>query len=281
MKKSHKLLIGVGLVSLFSLGILVGKHGDADERKIYIPSAGIREKLVMEIGDAEENNLVENELPTSLQLSQIEKDHMIIQNKQNDAGTNYEKVFSLDGLQEVKNTKGISLLMFNNVIDYRPLGEMTNLEHIQLYLDTSNSDSAVNKPVDVSFVEKLKKLRIFDGGGLPVLDLTPFNTLDNIEKVFMSGTVEGGAPIAVSKKNKSTIVANPVTYSKQFDHAILKVGAYDLDGNEVPVTVSGDNFFVSGINEETNALTFEIEKTDPENNYISHTLRYTCPISWY
>lgn len=274
MKKSHKLLIGVGLVSLFSLGILAGKYGQADEKKVYIPSAGIREQVIKEISNGEENNIVENELPTSTQLGQIKENHIIFSNQ-------YEESTSLEGLQGIKDTKGISLLMFNNVIDYRPLGGMTNLQHIQLYFDPNAGDSAIRKPIDISFVTKLKKLRIFEGAGLSVLDLTPFNELDNIEQLYMSGEVNGGAPIAVSKKNRSAIIGNPVTYSKQFDSAALSVKAYNVEGEEVPVTVSGNNFFVSNIQSETNSLTFEIEKTNPNNRYISHSIRYTAPLNWY
>ncbi|EOL45963.1 hypothetical protein [Enterococcus caccae] len=167
MKKSRKWLIGVGMLSLFGLGILVGKYGEADEKKVYIPSAGIREQVIKEISHSEENNNVENELPTSTHLAQIKEDHIIFSNQ-------YEESTSLEGLQEIKDVKGISLLMFNNIIDYRPLGGMENLQYIQLYYFPDTEDPVSKKAVDVSFVKNLKKLRIFDGGVLPVLDLTPF-----------------------------------------------------------------------------------------------------------
>ncbi|EOL45964.1 hypothetical protein I580_02062 [Enterococcus caccae ATCC BAA-1240] len=49
----------------------------------------------------------------------------------------------------------------------------------------------------------------------------------------------------------------------------------------MPVTVSGNNFFVSDIESETNKFTFEINKVDSKNEYINHFIRYTAPLNWY
>lgn len=264
MKKYTKGIVGLTCLGLLLGGVLLSSQGQADEEKVYIPERDVRSSIINAIQNTSEE-IVENETPT---LSQIES----LDNELYIGGT--PELRSLEGLNYAKNVKHLRMESMYGVSDYRPIGQMENLETFFVY--PSHSMEETNKLSDINFVKNLTKLKSFTAMGFPVVDLTPFNELPNLEEVRISNSFPSNYTVSVDRSEKSTVIKNPVTYSSQFSQNFVQEITANAD-----VTIDGNNLVIENINELSDAIDLTVHATAGSNGQYSYYLNYTIEINWY
>lgn len=268
--KIRKLFFSV-LVVGFVVGGISFNQGMADEKRVFIPDEETRERIITEI-TANGGEVVENETPTVSQMESITELNL-------DGGNRIELgdgTRSIEGIDYAKNVKTIRLSDMVNLKDYRPLGEMTNLESLYIFHGADSEEFLREK--EIGFVENLASLKVFSGD-YPVLDLTPFNNLDHLNRLYIMTNIRSSTKLSVSGETKSVTIANPVTYSKQFSKN-FEQEIYDANNSDV--LVSGENITISNIPEGVEELELLINaSSNSEDGYNLYNLRLILDVVWY
>lgn len=264
--KVCSVLLTVGVVGG---GLLFASNGSADEERAYIPDSSIRETLIGAIENSEEGLVVENGLPTVSQLEQI------------DAYINIDgdQIRSLEGMENLKNVKELQAVQLTNVMDYRPLAGMTSLEWINLYQPSQNQEG-INE-TSLSFVKDLKKLKEFHAAGCNTFDLTPFNELNNLTSISISGDeYRTDIPQIISKSEKTATIINPVKLSKQFDGVQFEVEAYDEQKQLTPSYKDGV-ITIPDIDLQSTAVTIRISAyKGTKAGEFTYGIKFSVPLHW-
>lgn len=159
------------LVCSFCWGV---SEVSADESKVYIPCSDLRESVI-QYSQIENNEIIENELPTIKQIQNVE-------------GEIFAGCFgSLEGVQYAKNASKLNCSGFG-VMDFRPITGMTNLEEFYSY--AAGIDELPDAILDIRPFGKLKKIKSLQFGAADIQDLTVLDELPNIE-TFMQLTMRG------------------------------------------------------------------------------------------
>lgn len=264
MKKTIRGIVGLGCLGLLLGGLLISAQGKADEEKVYIPERDVRTAIINAIQRNEEE-IVENETPTLSQIEELDNDLYI--------GGNPE-LRSLEGLNYATNVKHLRMESMYDVSDYRPVGQMENLETFFVY--PSHSMEETNKLSDINFVKSLTKLKSFTAIGFPVLDLTPFNNLQQLEEIQISNYFPSNYTVSVDRNEKSVVIENPVVYSSQFSQNFVQNVSVNAD-----VTIDNNNFLIENIDENSETLELTVHATAGSNGEYSYYLNYTIGINWY
>ncbi|MBP1046487.1 hypothetical protein I6N96_09335 [Enterococcus sp. BWM-S5] len=274
MKKSVKILLSMfGAAAILSAGFALGQRTTADERRVYIADENLRAAIIDEARwnpETGEEEIIENELPTVDQVARIE---MI----------DFSDVRSLEGVQYIKDARRFSYSVTrNDVIDFRPLSEMENLEELYIY----SSEEYGHKPLDISSFGNLSNLRRLDlNYYAQVLDFSSLSSLENLETLNATG---GGmielSPLYVSRETREAIIGHPVTYSTQFDgersvfaDLVDTNGAYTFD---VEVSLDGDKVTVSDLDVNTARIEFTFYASAETAGFGART-GCSLPIIWY
>ncbi|MBL1225032.1 hypothetical protein [Enterococcus sp. BWR-S5] len=263
--------LGMGLVAVGVLGSLgFAAKADAEEvdERVYISNSSLRYWINDSLSNNGEN--VENELPTVGQLNGLTGTF--------DGSVGDSSSYSLEGIQHMKNVKNFGLVLGGNIIDFRPLSDLSTVENFHF----GHAHGEPWGPVaDISFVENWQNLQQFTFDKV-VFDLSPLDNADNLTYAHFSGSLGTvGAKQAISKANRELVMANPVTYSKHFGDDVL-VDSYD--NLEIEVKNSGDLFIIKDIPENTESITILISNQtndwEADKSY-SHLATYKIPLVWY
>ncbi|MBP1046488.1 hypothetical protein I6N96_09340 [Enterococcus sp. BWM-S5] len=274
MKKSVKVSLSFLAVSTAIVASFVlGQRTTADEKKVYIPDESIRASVIGQAGwnpETGEEEVIENELPTVSQMERVES-------------LQFGGVRSLEGIQYAKNVRYLSYsLPANDVVDFRPLAEMENLETLSIHASSEEGD----KVLDISAFSELKNLKRLDlGYYVQVLDFSPLSELENLEKILVTGT--GGVELPtmyVSRASRELIMSHPVTYSTQLDGE-QSVQAYGLDssgeyGDTVEVHLDGNRVTASNLDESIARIEFSFNVFSTDGMSGAQT-NCSVPIIWY
>ncbi|MBP1047093.1 hypothetical protein I6N96_12500 [Enterococcus sp. BWM-S5] len=280
-------ILGVGLVTVGLLGL--AGISSADEQKVYIPNAYVRQYLLQGAGLHPDE--VENQLPTISQLETItEHDESLLLMVGHDEGAVSE---SLEGLDYVKNVKTIMLNGGSGVTDFRPLrGAKDSVEVIDHY-SPGSLDLAYDNAVDLSFLDGFTKLKNFHMV-MNVTDLSAFDSIPTMERINIDNEGDDRAitsgKIGVSRSNKALVMANPIIYSTHFSNqpnAQLRIKTDT--GATVSIVVRDDMFYITDIPVDAKTLTmtiekdteFEIDSEDADMGYAHHRVTCEYEIKWY
>lgn len=269
MKKWVKVCSILAIGGIIGSGLFFTANGSADEEKAYIPDSKVRETLISFIENSEEGALVENELPT---ISQLEKLDSYI-------NVHGDQIRSLEGMEHLKNVKELQAVQLTNVMDYRPIGGMTSLEWLNLYQPSSNLEG-INE-TSLSFVKELKQLKAFQAANFNTFDLTPFNELEHLTTISISGNeYRTDIPQMISKTTRQVEIINPVRLSKQFDGAQIEVEAYDGQRQLDPSYENGV-IVVPDIDIQSTTIEIRVSANNSSSTgeYVYSTM-FTIPLRW-
>lgn len=266
--KMKSKLLGVGITVLMLGGGFLAAQGQANETKVYIPGSDVRREVARYYEENTGEELTE-ELPTVSQMEAIEGEFSI-----SGSNSGYPER-SLEGLQYLKNVDTMILEGLPDLIDYRPIGEMTGLKYLQMSY-SGGSDYVVGNS-DLSFVENLNELRVFVGSQNVSLDMTPLSGLEKLEKINLGGTLTSDSKLPISRDVKTVSIGNPIAYSTQFENNFNE----NISVSDGDATVSGENIFVADIPEGTEALEFYFNASAGENQEFVYNLQYIVELNWY
>lgn len=259
-------LFGLCLLLVCSVG-LIGSKAFAEENRVYIPDYSIREGIIryLEL----EGETVENQLPTITQLQNLDYDDLEIGSS---SGT-------LEGVQYMKNVK---TLYSYNIVDFRPVAGMTNLNKYYAYSSINNEKT--DTVLDISPFGKLKKLQSLILGYGNVQDLTVLDKLPNIENFNVHGTGEVVLPtVYVDKNTKKFIMEHPMKYSKHFTKETIEVYPSDSECNLSPYVEDGA-VIIDNLDEKVTEIDLRFEATS-ENATTANGFYSIFPckvlIKWY
>lgn len=258
-------LLGIGAIALIVGGALLSGQGQANEQKVFIPGSDVRREVLRYFEENTGEEIV-GELPTVSQMEEIVGDFSV-------SGSNSER--SLEGLQYLKNVDTMILEGLPELVDYRPIGEMTNLEYLQMSY-SGGGDYVVGNS-SLSFVENLSKLKTFVGSQNVSLDLTPLSGLKNLERISLNGTMTSDSKLPISRSNRAVAIGNPITYSAQFEDNFNE----EISVSDGDLTVSGDNIFVTNIPEEVDTLEFYFNTRAGANQEFEYNVQYNVELNWY
>lgn len=262
------------ILLLWVLPFSVSAIAEENEESVYIPDRSIRMELINLIEN--EGGTVENQLPTVSQLENIESDLNI----------GGDTVRSLEGMQYLKKIKQLQAVQLIYVTDYRPLSGMTSLESINLY-QASLPEGEIIKEKSLSFVEGMTNLRAFHAMTFHTFDLTPFNELDNLKTINLSGFSSEGyefktsTPLIVSATSRKASLKNPVQFSKQFEGAEIMMYPEDERGEWPGYTYENGVLSIENIDPAASQLAISISAVKEISDGMYHYhVRYYVPLTW-